>query len=72
MNIQKTWDDYSTFFWSKLKAQDGLGEIVSMKVFLEDIRKWKKEFQKDENKPSTLRSSELHSYHTTCSWTLEQ
>ena len=43
-----------------------------MKVFLDDIRKWKNEFQKDEKKPSTLSSHELHSYHTVGSQSLER
>jgi len=44
MKIQKIQDDYSAFCQSKLKAQDALGEIVVMKFFLEDIRKWQNEF----------------------------
>jgi len=71
-NIQKIQYDYSAFRQSKLKAQDALGEITDMRVFLDDIRKWKNEFQGDEKKPSTLSSRKLQSYHTTYSRSIER
>jgi len=71
MKIEKIQDEYSAFFQSKLKAQDALGEIIVMNFFLEDIRKWKNEFQKNEKKLPTLSSHELHSYHTSCSQSLK-
>lgn len=72
MNIEKIQDDYSAFHQTKLKMQYALGEITSMKVFLDDVRKWKTEFQKDEKKPSTLSNHKLHSYHTVGSRSLER
>ena len=45
INIKKIQDDYSAFRQSKLKAQDALGDITNMRVFLDDIKKWKNELQ---------------------------
>jgi len=71
INIQKTQDDYSTFCQSKLKAQYALGEVIGMKVFNDDIKKWQNEFQEDPKKPSFLNNCTLQSYQTTCNHSIE-
>jgi len=42
-----------------------------MKVFIDDIWKWKNEFQEDSKKPSSLNSCTLQSCQTTCNHSIE-